>query len=439
MTRNDSDVRRSSSLLPIAVGFATIFLMLGGFGVWAIRAEIDGAVVASGRIVVDRNRQAVQHPAGGVVDEILVQEGDAVSKDEVLVRLDPTITQSELRIVEGQLFELMARRARLEAERSDLDTITFDQALLDQALVDPNVEALVEGQRRLFAARVESLQEQISQLENQKLQLANQIGGIDAQTVALEQQIKLIDAETAMQETLLDKGLAQVPRILSLQREAARLSGTMGDMTARRAQAMERIAELNIQKLQLFTQRREEANAILRDLQFNEMEQAERRATLKTQLDRMDIRAPVSGVLYDLRLFGPQSVVRPADPLMYIVPQDRPLLIEAQVQPMNVNEVYVGQEVILRFAAFDMRETPDLIGVVLRVSPDAFTDPQSGRSHYRAEIELPKTEVAKLTAGQVLIPGMPVDAFIKTGAHTPMTYLTEPLTRYFDSAMRDGS
>jgi HlyD family secretion protein len=438
MTKDGSDVRRSSAMLPISVGFATIFLMLGGFSVWAMRAEIDGAVVASGRIVVDRNRQAVQHPAGGVVDEILVQEGDTVHKDELLVRLDPKVTQSELRIVEGQLFELMARRARLEAERSDLEAITFDQALLDQALVDPNVEVLVEGQRRLFAARLESLQEQISQLRNQKLQLGNQIGGIDAQKAALELQIELIGSETDMQKTLLEKGLAQISRVLTLQREAARLSGSMGEMTARRAQAMEQVAELNIQELQLYTQRREEANSVLRDLQFNEMEQAERRATLKTQLERMDIRAPVSGVLYDLRLFGPQSVVRPADPLMYIVPQDRPLLIEAQVQPMNVNEIYVGQDVILRFVAFDMRETPDLIGVVLRVSPDAFTDPQSGRSYYRAEIELPKTEVSKLSAGQVLIPGMPVDAFIKTGTHTPMTYLTEPLTRYFDSAMRDG-
>jgi HlyD family secretion protein len=381
----------------------------------------------------------VQHPAGGVVDQILVQEGDTVSKDELLVRLDPTITQSDLRIVEGQLFELMARRARLEAERSDLEEITFDQVLLDQALLDPNVEALVEGQRRLFAARVETLQEQISQLRNQKLQLDNQIGGIDAQTASLDLQIDLISTETDMQKTLLDKGLAQLTRILTLKREAARLSGTMGEMTARRAQAMERIAELNIQELQLFTQRREEANTGLRDIQAKEMEQAERRATLKTQLEHMDIRAPVSGVLYDLRLFGARSVIRPADPLMYIIPQDRPLLIEAQVQPLNVNEIYVGQDVVLRFGAFDMRETPDLIGVVLRVSPDAFTDPQSGRSYYRAEIELPKSEVAKLSADQVLIPGMPVDAFIKTGKHTPLTYLTEPLTRYFDTAMRDDS
>ncbi|MDO9524683.1 MAG: HlyD family efflux transporter periplasmic adaptor subunit, partial [Gemmobacter sp.] len=194
----------------------------------------------------------------------------------------------------------------------------------------------------------------------------------------------------------------------------------------------------NIQELRLYSKRREEAISVLRDLQFNEMEAAERRSALQTQLERMDIRAPVSGVLYDLRLFGPRSVVRAAEALMHIVPQDRPLVIEAQVEPRNVNEVYVGQDVILRFSAFDMRETPDLIGQVTRVSPDAFSEAQTGRSYYRVEVVLPNAEMSKLSKGQVLIPGMPADTFIKTGKHTPLAYLTEPLTRYFDTAMRDG-
>jgi len=434
----DTMARVTSARLPMLVGFGAIIVLLGGFGAWTMTTEIDGAVVAPGRIVVDRNRQAVQHPVGGVVDQILVQEGDTVAKDALLVRLDPTLTQSELNIVEGQLYELMARRGRLEAERSGLAEISFDARLLDKAQRDPGVASLVEGQMRLFEARRDNLDQQVNQLRNQQVQLHSQISGIDAQMAALDRQIVLIGAETVTQETLLEKGLAQNSRVVGLQREGARLDGSMGELIARRAQAMERIAELNIQELRLHSQRREDAISTLRDLEVSEMEAAERQAALAMQLDRMDIRAPVSGVLYDLRLFGPRSVIRPADPLMYIVPQDRPLLIEAQVDPMNVNEVFVGQEVILRFSAFDMRDTPDLFGTVMRVSPDAFTDAQSGRPYYRAEIELPATELAKLAHGQVLIPGMPADSFIKTGRHTPMAYLTRPLTRYFDTAMRDG-
>jgi len=427
------------SFVPMLVGFGTIILMLGGFAAWAMRAEIDGAVLAPGRIVVDRNRQAVQHLEGGVVDKIFVQEGDIVREGELLVRLDPTLSLSELKIVEGQLYELMARRGRLEVEREERDSITFDPALMEVAERDPEVRTLLEGQERLFRARLDNLEKSTTQLENQKQQLEKQIEGIDAQMVAVDRQVALIAEETTTQETLLEKGLAQNSRVLALRREEARLAGLMGELTSRRAEATERISELSIQLLRLHTQRREEAITVLRDLQFNEMEMAERRRALLTRLDRMEIRAPVSGIAYDVRLFGPRSVIKSADPILYIVPKDRPLIIAAEVDASDVNKVSPNQEVILRFSAFDMRSTPDLIGRVTRVSPDAFNDPQSGRSYYRAEVELPKSEIGKLPEGQVLIPGMPAETFIRTGEHTPMAYLTRPITRYFRNAMRDGA
>jgi len=434
---SDHSPKVASSFIPMLVGFGTIILLLGGFSTWAMTAQIDGAVVAPGRIILELNRQAIQHPIGGVVEKIYVQEGDTVTENQLLVKLDPTVTQSELTIVEGELFELMARRGRLEAERSDAETITFDPELLAQAEHHPNVAVQVEGQTRLFEARLESIEKEISQLHNQAQQLQNQIVGIDAQASAMKRQVELIDMETETQESLLAKGLAQKSRLIALQRESARLDGSMGELSARRAQVEERVSELTIQELRLFTKRREDAISILRDLQFSEMEAAERRRNLLIQLDRMDIRAPVSGVLYDLQLFGPRSVIRPADALMYIVPQDRALLIEAQVEPINVGDIFVGQEVVLRFSAFDMRDTPDLFGKVQRVSPDAFVDASSGRSYYRAEIMLPASEIDKLAKGQILIPGMPADTFLKTGKHTPMAYLTQPLTRYFRTAMRD--
>jgi HlyD family secretion protein len=300
------------------------------------------------------------------------------------------------------------------------------------------VDELMHGQTALFDARLETLHRSISQLENRQLQLKNQIDGIDAMTDSLQSQIALTEEETAAQEDLLDRGLAQGSRVLNLRREVARLSGSIGETTARRAQALESIAEIEIELLKLQSQRREEAIGTLRDLQVNEMELAERRYALHTQLSRLEIKAPVSGVIYDLRLLGEQSVIRPAEPLMFIVPQDRPMQIEARVSPININAVAIGQEVVIRFRSFDMRETPDLFGKVTLVSPDAFADTATGETYYRIEVELPEAEMSKLAADQVVIPGMPVDAFLRTGEYSPLTYLMQPLARYFGTAMRDG-
>lgn len=438
MSQAKTSDRKFRSTVPMLVGFATIFLLVGALGAWAMRTEIAGAVVASGRIIVEKNRQVVQHPDGGVVQDIEIQEGDIVTEDQVLIRLDPTLQESELAIIEAQLFELKARRGRLEAERDDATEITFDPSLFEAGKTRSEVPELMQGQVRLFEARLDTLEKAVTQLHAQRVQLDNQVRGIDAQMTALLRQEELIDEETANQESLLERGLAQSSRVLNLQREGARLAGQVGELTASRAQALERIAELEIEELQLYAQRREDAITRLRDFQFNERELSERREALLQQLDRMEIRAPVAGIVYDLRVFGRRSVIRPADPVLFLVPQNRPLIIEARVNPINIDEVYTGQEVLLRFAAFDMRDTPDLYGSVIQVSADAFVDEQSGASFYRAEIQLSEEEAAKLAEGQVLVPGMPVDAFIRTEDRTPAKYLMSPITRYFERAFRDG-
>jgi HlyD family secretion protein len=438
MSERDGSGGAFPALRPLLIGLLALAILVGGFGAWSVMANIAGAVVASGRIVVDRNRQVVQHPDGGVVEEVLVAEGEAVEEGAVLIRLDPSQLRSELAIVEGQLFELMARRGRLEAEREEATEITFDPELVEEARRDPEVSELLAGQARLFEARNESQAKEVEQLRNQREQLGNEVEGIDAQMAALERQQALIAEELENQQSLLDRGLAQASRVLSLRREEARLAGTLGDLKARRAQAMARIAELEISELQLRSRRREEAISRMRDLQFNERELAEQRRSLIRQLDRLDIRAPVAGVVYDMRIFGRQSVVRPADPVLFLVPQDRPLVIEARVEPIHVDQVFPGQDVMLRISAFDMRSTPDLFGSVTQVSADAYVDEQSGNSWYRVEIQLPEAELGKLPEGTTLLPGMPVDAFIRTSDRTPLAYLMEPLSEYFDRAFREG-
>jgi HlyD family type I secretion membrane fusion protein len=423
---------------PLTLGLIALVVLVAGFGGWAVYAEISGAIVASGRIEVERNRQIVQHPDGGVVAEIEVDEGDTVTVDQLLIRLDPTLQLSELAILESQLFELIARRGRLEAERAGETEIVFDPILIERASTSDEVRELMEGQGRLFAARNDSVAREIEQLTKRRDQITNQVEGISAQQIALGRQEELISKELEGQQSLLDRGLAQAARVLALEREAARLGGVMGELAAQKAQAEGRMTEIDIEILKLGTARREDAIARLRDQQFQELELNERRRAILEQLERMDIRSPVSGIVYGLTVFTPRSVIRPAEPILFVVPQDRPLLIAAQVPPIHIDELFVGQEVILRFSALDQRHTSELFGKVTQISADAFTDEATRSTFYRAEIVLRDGEMSKLPVGTVLIPGMPVEAFIKTADRTPLAYLIKPLADYFAKAFRES-
>jgi HlyD family secretion protein len=419
------------------IGLLALVVLIGGFGTWAVMSTIAGAVVAGGRIEVDQNRQVVQHIDGGIVAEILVEEGDTVAAGEPLIRLDDTVLASELTIVEGQLFELVARRGRLEAERDTSDEITFDAELLEVAAMRAEVADLVRGQQRLHLARQDSVAREIDQLEKRRSQIRDQIRGIQAQQESAKVQLELIGEELANQQSLLDRGLAQAATVLNLRRTKADLEGGLGELIATEAQAEGRITEIDIEILKLATTRREEAISRLRDLRYQELELAERRRSLIERLNRLDVTSPVSGIVYGMTVQTPRSVIRPADPVLYVVPQDRPLVIAAQVDPIHIDQIYAGQDVTLRFSALDQRLTPELFGTVQLVSADAFEDDARGVSYYRAEIQLNEGELAKLPEGAVLIPGMPVESYIRTRDRSPLAYLVKPLSDYFMKAFRE--
>ena len=430
--------KKWSSASPVVLGFIGLIALFGGFGTWAIMSNISGAVVASGRIEVDRNRQIVQHENGGVVASIQVDEGDTVAAGDVLIRLDPRQLVSQLAIEEGQLYELMARRGRLEAQRDEAETIAFDPELIAVSANRPDINELMEGQRNLFNASTESVARNIDQLGKRREQIASQIEGVVAQETALTSQLELIEKELGNQQSLLDRGLAQASAVLTLQREKARLGGQIGELIASKAQAEGRGTEIDIEILKLGTAGREEAISRLRDLRYRELELVEQRRALLAQIDRLDIRAPVSGIIYGLQVQTPQSVVRAAEPLMYLIPQDRPLVIAAQVQPIHIDQVVVGQQVNLRLSALDQRTTPELIGQVMQVSADAIEDTNTGVPYFRAEITLNPGEFEKLPKGTILLPGMPVEAFIRTGDRSPMAYLIKPMADYFARALRES-
>lgn len=435
MNQPPSTPRIWKATMPLLIGFAALVILVGVIGVWSVSARIAGAVIASGIIQLENKRQVVQHPQGGVVGEILAKDGDTIAAGDVVLRLDDTLLQSERAIVEGQLIEIQARKARLVAERDGMENMQVPDALIRAALQSNEVQDLIDGQQRLFEARLESLYRESEQIAEQIAQGRNQVDGTTAQLAASKAQETLVLKELQDSQTLLDKGLTQATRVSQLQREQARLLGEIGSLTATIAQLRGQIAALDIQQLKLTTARREEANATLSDLQYREIELAERRLSIHETLSRMEIRSPVSGVVYGSKVFALQAVVSPADPIMYVIPQDQPLVVSARINAIDIDQVYVGQNASLRFSAFEQRQTPEIAGQVARISADVFTDDTTGQSFYQAELLPDEGELVKL-GDQKLLPGMPVETFMRTAERSPLSYLAKPLTDYFVKAFR---
>ena len=422
---------------PLFLGFSTLAILILGFGLWSTTTRIDGAIIAIGVVEVDRNRQIVQHPDGGVVVEINVRESQSVKAGDILFRLDGRALTSERTLIEGRLAEALALRARLEAERDNLPTPVFAPELASLTATPQDLQALQEGQRQLFLTRRDSFLRQSEQLDKRNAQITAQIAGVDAQRQAIFLQLTLVRQELHAQQALLDKGLTQAGRVMALQRDEAQLIGDGAELAAARAQAEGRATEVALEKLRLAALRLEDANAQLRDLEQIELELVERRQTLQNRINALDVRAPVSGVVLGLQITTPNAVLRAAEPLLYIVPQDRPLVIAAQISPLNIDAVHPGQPVRLVLSFQTGPHTAALSGHVMTISADALVDSQSHARYFRAEIAIDHSGT-DLPETARLLPGMPVEAFIQTGERTPLGYMAQPFTDYFRRAFRES-
>ena len=418
----------------LLLGYTALALLIVGIGGWSVRANIAGAIVSSGIIEVESNRQIVQHPDGGVIEEILVDDGDLVNANDVLLRFDDRFVRSNLTIITEQLFEIMARKARLVAERDGSEHIKFNEALLETKS-NAVVAELMAGQSNLFAARQETLAREVALLGEQKTQISEQIIGAEAQNISLILQKSLIAEELSDESILLQQGLSKASDVRSLMRETARIEGALGALNANIASSRAKIAEVEIEILSLSAKLREEAISTLRDLRYREIELRETQTSILETLQRLDVRAPSSGVIYGKQFHALRSVVRPAETILFIVPQNTPLIITTKIPAIHIDQVYVGQTASLHFSAFDLRSTPVIIGHVSKVSPDVFVDETTGASYYTAEIKPNSEELIKLEGLEVL-PGMPVEAFLKTTDRTPLEYLVKPLADYFNKAFR---
>ncbi|KPQ07454.1 MAG: type 1 secretion system HlyD family membrane fusion component [Rhodobacteraceae bacterium HLUCCA12] len=420
---------------PLARGALSALVLIFGFGGWAVTATLSGAIILSGHVAVEDDLQVVQHPEGGVITDILVTEGARVAAGQVLLRLDGETLHSERAIVESQYVEALARQARLEAEREAADRLTFAMPLSMLIAARPDALAIAETQRRLFATRHQALRQQIARLNAQRDQHRARIAGLNAQRNAAQREAAMLAAELTGQEGLLERGLVQAARVHALRRDVARIDGTLGALTAEIAQERGRESEVEQQVAALVPQRREEAEAALGALGPQIVELAQRRHALERRIAALDLRAPVSGRVHGLRITTPRAVLRPAEPVMQIVPGDRALIMTVRIAPEDIDQVFVGQPALVRFPALHSPDPTDLDGRVTRISADIFTDDRRGERFYRGEITLSEP---RRRGGVALLPGMPIEAHLRTAQRTPLDYLTRPLTQYLFRALREG-
>ena len=413
-----------------------IVLLLGfGVGGWAATTQIAGALIAQGSIVVDSNVKKVQHPTGGVVGKLNVQDGDRVKAGDILVQLDDTVTRANLAIVTKSLDELAARKARLEAERDGADSVTFPRMLLAHATDGPVATALA-NERKLFELRRSARLGQKAQLRQRITQLDEEIRGLNAQQEAKAREISLIGKELDGVRELWKNNLVQITRLTALERDAARLEGERAQLLAAVAQAKGKIAETELQVIQIDQDLSSEVAKDMREVDAKFGEFIERKVAAEDQLKRIDIRAPQDGIVLESKVHTVGGVIPAGDAIMLIVPESDNLIVEAKVNPHDIDQVQVGQSAVLRFSAINLRTTPEINGTVTRISADTTTDQRTGQNYYTTRIGMTKSEIARL--GDIkLIPGMPVEAFVQTGERTVMSYLIKPLQDQFMRAFRE--
>lgn len=420
--------------LGVALGLG--LLLLPGIGGWAALTRISAAVIAPGQLVVESDVKKVQHQTGGVIGEIRVHEGSRVQAGDVVVRLDGTQIRANLDIVLSALDELSARRARDEAERDGAAAVVFPANLKARAETSPAVAHLLESEARLFQSRVSAREGQKAQLTERIAQLREEIRGLGEQTDAKNREIALIQQELVGVRDLYAKNLVPLSRVTGLERDAARLEGERGQLIATTASSKGKIAETELQIIQIDREMRTEVGKDLAEIRGKWGELIEKRVAAEDQLNRIDLRAPQDGIVHQLTVHTVGGLVTPNEPAMLIVPEADQLLVEVRVQPQDIDNVRLGQTAMLRFSAFNLRTTPEVEGEVVRVSADVTQDPKTGLTYYTARLRLNAT--AKEVLGALrLVPGMPVEAYMQIGERSVLSYLTKPLTDQIAKAWKE--
>lgn len=428
------DHARRSVARHAVIGLALFGGLVFGVGGWAVATDLSGAVIASGVVVVNSNVKKIQHPFGGVVGDILVKNGQQVEAGELLIKLDPTVLAANHKVISKGMLESFARQGRLEAERDSAEDITFPAELSARA-GDTDAEAVMQSEKRLFELRRNTRAGQKSLLAERAAQTGQEVDGLTRQLSAKEKEAELISKELDAVRKLWEGKLIGIQRLILLERDAVRNEGERGQLQAQIAQAKGRIAEIALQIHQVDQELRSDVASALRDVQGKLSELSERKIAAEDQLSRTSIRSPQKGLIHQLTIFAAGAVVGAGEAIMYVVPSEDALIVEARVQPGDIDQIRIGQRASLRFPAFNQRTTPEFPGQVRLIAPDLSTDQKSGQSYYTVQIALDEAARQASEYGR-LVPGMPAEAFLQTGNRSAFSYFMKPLADQFDRSFR---
>jgi HlyD family secretion protein len=417
-------------------GMLIICVLVLGLGTMAATLPMTGAVIAPGSVSVATFVKQIAHPFGGVVAEVRVRDGDRVSAGQVLLRFDDRVSQANADLTGESLDQLLARSARLIAERDALGRIVFPAILLSRS-GDPNIAALMRGEEVAFQLRRAARQGQSRQIEQKIAETNAEIAGLRAQGSSYSQQAELIGQELAVQRGLFEKKYTTLDRLNALERAAVSISASADSARSGAAGAQARIAELRAQAVSLGQEARSAAAGELMEVQARIADLRRQKVAADDAYHRSTIRAPYSGVVDKLVYRTIGAVVPPGDTIMEIVPDRDRLVVEVRLPVTQIDQVREGQAAILRFSAFSAQTTPELRGAVNHVSADRTVEKETGMAYYRATITLSDAELRRL-GGLKLRPGMPVEAFVQTEERTMLSYIIRPLRDQLNRAFRES-
>jgi epimerase transport system membrane fusion protein len=432
------DINQFADDRPIRrLGYLLILIVFGCFGTWAYLAPLGSAVLAAGSVTVEGYRKTVQHLEGGIVKALHVRDGDTVTKGQVLVELDDTSSSAQLETLRGQLFSALAREARLIAERDGKTSVTYP-AELKNASQEARVQEDTRVQDQSFTVRKQSRDGEISILKQQRQQLLAKIEGIKAQRTSRSLLSASLDKELIDFRAMLKEGYVEKQKVNELERRLVESEGQKGDFIANIATAQTQISEILLKILQIDKDFQREVMEELSKVQTELSELHEKTQWLTNTVERTVIKAPESGMVLGLTVHTIGAVIPAGGHLLDIVPQQEQLIVEAQISPIDIDRIHLGQKTEIRFSAFKSAKTLKIDGKLLTVSADRLTDEQNKTSFYLGRVEVDKTGLEDLRKNDlVLVPGMPAEVLINTGDRTFIEYLMKPLSNIFARSFKE--
>ena len=419
---------------PLRIGLWSLVALFGVLGLWSAFTLIGGAVIAQGQVNVQGKPQQVQSLEGGRVLALHVRNGDPVRQGQVLAEFDPTLVATALDIARTRLADALALRARLAAEQQGLAAPDFTPPALP--FVAPDLTPQAMGQRQIFAARAAVLAGQKQRLAETQAQYAAQLDSLAEQIAAKGEEIALTETEISTQQSLLDQGLARQGQLTELRRSHAALLGARAALAGEQSRLHNALGDSALESLQAERSFQEQVVTDLRATDTVIEELTLEIVTRSTELARLDIRAPVDGIVHEMQVTSTDGIVAPGGTLMAVIPMDQGIEFDLSVDPRAIDQVHVGQEAEVMISSFDPRSVPRLKGWVATISPDAVVDPRTGRSFYRVMLLVQPAELARL-GDLVPMPGMPVEAYLATGERSVLSYLLHPLSAHLARAFRE--